>query len=65
MCLFIYALEKLRSGRRNDYIGSFTSAFTNSKIVLGGSVYCNWDGTNSIKCTILATGVATVTLNEE
>jgi len=60
LCLFIYALEKLRSGRRNDCIGISTSAFTDSKIVPGGSVYWNRDGINSLKCTVLAASVATV-----
>lgn len=64
MCLFIYALEKLRPGRCNDYIGSFTSAFTNSKIVLGGHVYWNWDGINSLKCTVPATSAAAGTHNK-
>ena len=65
MRLFVYALEKLRSGRGNDYNGSFTSALTYSKIVPGGSIYWNWDGINSVKCTVLAAGIATGTHNEE
>jgi hypothetical protein len=65
LCLFIYALEKLRYGRRNDYIGSFASAFTYSKIVLSGSVYWNWDGVNSVKCTVLTASDANGTHNEK
>jgi len=65
LCLFIYALEKLRSRCRNDCIGTSTSAFTNSKIVLSGPVYWNWDGINSVKRTVLAASVATGTHNEK
>ena len=49
MYFFIYALEELYSHHYNGYDRVFTSIFTHSEIMLGGSIFWNRNSINSIK----------------
>ena len=53
MCFLIHALEELCSYCHHGFYRIFASPFANSEIVLGGTIYRNWYGVNSVKRAVL------------
>ena len=54
VCIFVYALEELFSGRGHDFFRVFASTFIPSQIIFSDSLSGHWDGLDFIQCTLPA-----------